>query len=207
MEGRKAQEQFEREKQAYWAMRDELLKTYYGKWVAIVEGKVAAVGEQMSKVAAEAFQRTGKAVMYVACVGKEDIVLKVRRFSFGFYNPSFTPPMPMLSVSVSDPYRRQRVEIDCIVDTGADLSLLKEAVGVQLDLMRYPSGQISISGIGAQPQIRQLYSAIVSLAGSEIFTLVDIRNDIDENILGRDVLNWFRLTLSAQENLVRVEAV
>ena len=40
-----------------------------------------------------------------------------------------------------------------------------------------------------------------------IFTLVDIRDDITENILGRDVLNWFRLTLSAQENLVRVEEV
>jgi hypothetical protein len=55
--------------------------------------------------------------------------------------------------------------------------------------------------------MRQLFCAIFQLAGQSIFTLVDIRNDIDENILGRDVLNWFRLTLSAQENLVRVEEV
>ncbi|MDW8030178.1 MAG: DUF5678 domain-containing protein, partial [Armatimonadota bacterium] len=182
--------------------RDELLKTHFGKWVAIVEGKVAAVGDQMSKVAAEAFQKTGKAVMYVACVGKEDTVLKVRKVSFGFYDPNFVPPMPILSASVSDPYRRQQIQTDAIVDTGADLSLLKEAVGNQIGLGSYPSGQMLISGIGAQPQTRQLYSTILSLAGKEIFTLVDLRDDIDENILGRDVLNWFRLTLSAQENLV-----
>jgi hypothetical protein len=30
----KAQEQFKREKQAYWAMRDRLMKDYYGLWVA-----------------------------------------------------------------------------------------------------------------------------------------------------------------------------
>ncbi len=52
----------------------ELLKTHYGKWVAIVEGKVVAVGEQKNKVAAEAFQKTGKAVMYVACVSKVEAV-------------------------------------------------------------------------------------------------------------------------------------
>ncbi|MFA0749264.1 MAG: hypothetical protein ACO2PL_09210, partial [Armatimonadota bacterium] len=69
------------------------------------------------------------------------------------------------------------------------------------------AGQIWVSGVGAQPQMRQLFCAIFQLAGQSIFTLVDIRDDIDENILGRDVLNWFRLTLSAQENLVRVEEV
>jgi len=78
MDETQAQEQFEREKRAYFAMRNQLLKTHFGKWVAIVDGKIVAVGDQMSKVAAEAFQKTGKAVMYVTCVGKEDMTLKVR---------------------------------------------------------------------------------------------------------------------------------
>jgi len=207
MDETKAQEQFEREKRAYFAMRDQLLQTHFGKWVAIVDGKVVAVGDQMNKVAAEAFQKTGKAVMYVACVGKEDMVLKVRRVSVGYYDPTFSPPMPMLTVSVSDPYWRQQVEVAGIIDTGADLSLLRLSEAGILGLTNYPAGQISVSGIGAQPQMRQLFCAFFQLAGQSIFTLVDIRDDIDENILGRDVLNWFRLTLSAQENLVRVEGV
>ncbi len=123
MDELKAQEQFEREKQAYFAMRDELLQKYFGKWVAIVDGKVAALGDQMSKVAAEAFQKTGKAIMFVTCIGKEDTVLKVRRFGVGFYDPSFAPPMPMISASISDPYRQRHTEVITIVDTGADLTL------------------------------------------------------------------------------------
>jgi len=189
MDETQAQEQFEREKQAYFAMRDQLLQTHFGKWVAIVDGKVVAVGDQMSKVAAEAFQKTGKAVMYVTCVGKEDAVLKVRRVSVGFYDPTFSPPMPMLIVAVSDPYRRRQVEITGIIDTGADLSLLRLFEVEGLGLRSYPAGQILVSGIGAQPQTRQLFCAVFHLACQSIFTLVDIRDDISENILGRDVLN------------------
>jgi hypothetical protein len=37
---------FKCEKQAYWAIRDELLKKYFGKWVAIVNGKIVASGEK-----------------------------------------------------------------------------------------------------------------------------------------------------------------
>lgn len=93
MEEMQAQEQFEREKKAYFAMRDELMKTHFGKWVDIVDGEVAAIGDQMGKVAAEAFQKTGKAVMYVVCVGREDMLLKVRRVSIGFYDTNFVPPI------------------------------------------------------------------------------------------------------------------
>ena len=49
-----AQQRFDREEHAYWQQREELLKEHAGKWVAIVNGQVAAVGQQMNKVAAEA---------------------------------------------------------------------------------------------------------------------------------------------------------
>ncbi len=51
---RETQEQFEREEQAYWQQRDQLLKQHAGKWVAIVGGEVVAVGDQMNEVSAEA---------------------------------------------------------------------------------------------------------------------------------------------------------
>jgi hypothetical protein len=207
MDETKAQEQFEREKQAYFAMREQLLQTHFGKWVAIVDGKVVAVGDQMSKVAAEAFQKTGKAVMYVTCVGKEEMTLKVRRVSVGFYDPTFSPPMPMLTVAVSDPYQRQQVEVMGVIDTGSDLTLIQRDIADQIDLWRLAVGEERIAGIGGIPQTRQLFLAIVRIGNSQVPIRTDIRDDIDENILGRDVLNWFRLTLSAQENLVRVEEV
>src|SRR5262245_44973843 len=71
-------ERFAQEEQAYWQQRDNLLKQYNGKWVAIVGGKVVGVADQMNKAAAEAFRNTDSNVMYVNLVGREDVVLRVR---------------------------------------------------------------------------------------------------------------------------------
>jgi uncharacterized protein DUF5678 len=80
-----AKQRFEQEEQAYWQQRDELLKQYAGKWVAVVGGQVAAVGDQMNKVAAEALRKTGSGLMYVNLVGGEDIVLRVGSASSGYH--------------------------------------------------------------------------------------------------------------------------
>src|SRR5574341_464627 len=74
-----ARQRFEREKQAYWAMREELLKQYLGQWVAVVNGQVVAVGNKMGKVMEEAFRKTKSKVMFVSEVGHEDRVLRIRQ--------------------------------------------------------------------------------------------------------------------------------
>jgi len=74
-------QRFEREKLAYWSMREELLKQYAGKWVAVVNEQVAAVGDKMGKVMEEAFHKTKSKIMFVNEVGFEDRVLRIRQFS------------------------------------------------------------------------------------------------------------------------------
>jgi hypothetical protein len=74
-----AQQRFDREEHAYWRQRDELLKEYAGKWVVMVNGQVAAVGQQMNKVAAEAWCKTGSGLMYANLVGGEEVALRVRQ--------------------------------------------------------------------------------------------------------------------------------
>ena len=64
------QAQLEQEEAAYWRIRDSLLDSYRGKFVAIVGGKVVASGKYMNKVAAEAYRATGSKVKFVALVGK-----------------------------------------------------------------------------------------------------------------------------------------
>jgi len=74
----KAQEQFKREKQAYWVMRDRLMKDYYGKWVAVVNGQVVGSGNNRGRVGYAAFLKTGSEVCFCAQVGFEDRVLLIR---------------------------------------------------------------------------------------------------------------------------------
>ncbi len=73
-----AQKRFDEEERAYWNQRDALLERYAGKWVAVVGGQVVSAGDQMNKVAAEAWQKTGSGLMYMNLVGNEDVVLRVR---------------------------------------------------------------------------------------------------------------------------------
>jgi hypothetical protein len=80
-----AQEQFKREKQAYWAMRDRLMKDYYGKWVAVVNGQVVGSGNNRGRVGYAAFLKTGSEVCFCAQVGFEDRILRVRQVASGYF--------------------------------------------------------------------------------------------------------------------------
>jgi len=48
---------------------------------------------------------------------------------------------------------------------------------------------------------------IVHLADQKIIIAVDCRDDFNENLLGRDVINKFELTLCAKRDVVRFEWV
>jgi hypothetical protein len=78
-------ERFEQEERAYWGQREELLKQYKGRWVAIVGGEVVAVGDSSGAVIREAYQKTGSTAGYVARVGNERATYRIRRVAEGYY--------------------------------------------------------------------------------------------------------------------------
>jgi hypothetical protein len=69
---------FERDRRDYWAMRDELLAKYSGKWVAVHKGRVMAAGDDPLSIMEQALAEDGYA--YTNKVGEEDkIVVRQRR--------------------------------------------------------------------------------------------------------------------------------
>ncbi|MCI0555160.1 MAG: DUF5678 domain-containing protein [Anaerolineae bacterium] len=200
-------QRFEGEKQAYWAMRTELLKQYHGKWVAVVDGQIVAVGDKRGKVMEEAYRKTKSKVMFVSEVGHEDRVLRIRQVSTGQFDRTYHPSAPMIATPISDLVNTLSIDVDFIVDTGADLTVLRNDVAIILNLFDAPAGFSHVGGVGSKPVERQLYGALVHLAGQTITVAVDCRDDFDENLLGRDITNEFELTLCAKRELVRFEWV
>lgn len=200
-------QQFEAEERAYWDQRDELLKEYAGKWVAIVGGRVVAVGDQMSTVSHEAFRRTGSRVKFVALVGDEDIVFTIRHVATGHYMSGPRWELPLVVAEVMDAEDIASVRETFVVDTGADITILREAIADELDLWRSPATSVMINGITGFPERRMLYDAIVSLADRDVDVTCDPRDDQPHSILGRDVINHYRLTLCAKQDEVRFELV
>jgi len=107
-----------------------------GQVVALVGGQVVASGNQMNKVAAEAWRRTGSGLMYVNLVGGEDVVLRVRRGAQGRYDSDYTPPMPTVTASIRDVRGGERTEVTFIVDTAG-----KTLVKISWDAMSSTSSQ------------------------------------------------------------------
>lgn len=200
-------QRFEREKQAYWNMREELLKRHAGKWVAIVNEQVAAVGDKMGKVMEEAVRKTKSKVMFVNEVGFEDRVLRLRQLSRGHYDQSDHPAAPMIVTPVSDVVETLAIEVNFLIDTGADLTVVRDDVAVKLNLFDAPAGVRYIGGVGSKPIPRQLYGAYVNIANHAIMVAADCRSDFDENLLGRDAINEFEFTACAKRNVVRFEWV
>jgi hypothetical protein len=62
---------FQVDEEAYRRMREDLLKRYKGKWVAVHEGGVVAVGDQLSEVIKKAFSIVGDSPFYINKVGEE----------------------------------------------------------------------------------------------------------------------------------------
>ena len=69
---------FEQDRLDYWAMRDELLAKYSGKWVAVHKGRFVAVADEPLSIMEQALAEDGYA--YTNKVGEEDkIVIRQRR--------------------------------------------------------------------------------------------------------------------------------
>lgn len=105
---------FQKEKEAYWQMRDELLKTHLHQWVAISEGIVIAEGSSLSQVMDLATQRTLAEAMYINKVGDEDTALRkrIRRVESAYYRQDYDPSLPMLSAELTNPKQTARTRVD-----------------------------------------------------------------------------------------------
>jgi hypothetical protein len=76
----KMEELWSKERNAYYAMFDELLANYEGKVVAIYQGRVVASGDNKTDVALDAISRFGSVPMYLTRITTEPH--KVRHLSF-----------------------------------------------------------------------------------------------------------------------------
>jgi predicted aspartyl protease len=200
-------QRFEQEERAYWQQRDELVKQYRGQWVAIVGGQVVAVGDHSGEVIRQAHQKTGSRVGYVAHVGYEDVVYRIRQVTVGHYEHSYDPPMPRVVASVHHLIDAASIDVEFVVDTGANLTILRNAIADAVGLWDSAWRTAKIAGMGATPESRQLYAATIRLADHDIAVEVDCRKDLDEDILGRDVINEFALTVCAKRDQVEFEWV
>jgi len=116
----------------------------------------------------------------------------------------YVPPFPWCTVTVTDPFKTNTVSGKGYIDTGSDGSIVPAKIGEELNLGRFPVMRIEAWGIGGKPEDRILYAAYVEINGIEVATAVDIRDDVDIILLGRDLLRYMKVTIDWKRKNIEI---
>ncbi|MEM2313086.1 MAG: hypothetical protein QXK12_07700 [Candidatus Nezhaarchaeales archaeon] len=116
----------------------------------------------------------------------------------------YTPPFPWCAVILTDPFKRKIISAKGYIDTGSDGSIVPAKTGRELNLLRYPLMRVEVCGIGGKQEDRILYAAYMKINDVEVATAVDVREDVDIVLLGRDVLQHVKITLDWKRKKVEV---
>jgi predicted aspartyl protease len=91
---------------------------------------------------------------------------------------------------------------DCLVDTGADVSLIPQRLAVELNLA--PADAMIVEGFDGERQQLPLFAVDVTVEDIHLTGLEVVAYPTDHAILGRDVLNRFRLLLDGPAQLLEL---
>lgn len=181
----------------YWRQRDQLLGKLANKWVAVHDGQVVTVGDDMASVMDEVGKR-GICDAYIEKVGGEaDMVSTIRhRREIGFvYDGSYTPPIPRVEVKFLNFQRSHHATYgDVIPDTGADNTVLPFGDCAAAAIFSSPFYSSFSRGIDSSPAPTLLYRCFAEIGGHLSSCLIEPHQTFDGRLLGRDVLNSFVTT-------------
>lgn len=123
---------------------------------------------------------------------------------FSGFDNSVAPPFPWLMTTLTNPSKTSEQKVKGYIDTGSDGSAIPIKLGQDLGLFKYPIARAEISGLGGKLEQRILYGLVIEIAGQDVAIAVDIRDDLDFVLLGRDILQYFSLMIDWRQRIVRI---
>lgn len=127
----------------------------------------------------------------------------------GWYEKKYSPSAPFIRIEVARIDKKVSTQFEAFIDPGSDGTALPMRICVELNIFEFPVEIVSVISPGELSEERVLYAALLrfSCLKNFLWVKVDCRDDIEEIILGRDILNEFRLILDAKKEEVLIEEV
>lgn len=123
-----------------------------------------------------------------------------------YYSNSYNPSAPVIQVTLQHPDGFPTIgPVSAFVDSGADATIVPHHYIDQLGTKSDDEGYVK-SAWGARKRIT--FHMIDILIGDTLIFSIDVLADaeVQEVILGRDVLNQFRVTLDGPGEVVEIES-
>ena len=173
----------------YWAVRDTLLEQYRNLWIAFSDGRVVAANQRPSLLFREARDKTSHP--YVACVGREEVGLRMRRSVFAYDTSYPGESMPVVRAEFqSDPAGPPVVLDQIILDTGSDSCSLPWMDCQLLHLDPNDGLPTIVAGVTGVPVRTLSFEVWITLDGIQHRCEVQADHHGTERIIGRNVLNY-----------------
>lgn len=122
-----------------------------------------------------------------------------------YYSSAYFPSAPIVQIKLQHPDGTAVTElISAFVDSGADATIVPEAILSDLGTQSDDEGVV-VSAWGSRKRVA--FHMIDILLGDTLIPSIDVLADphVDEVILGRDVLNQFRIILDGVGGVVEIE--
>lgn len=117
------------------------------------------------------------------------------------YDETYNPAMPVVDVTVAGP--EDTVTLTSIVDSGADGTVIPSRVLKQIGVAE--SGWTRVKGTDGISRRLPVYRVILSIGALHVGRIrVAGDKTSQQMILGRDVLNYFVVTLNGLANVVEI---
>jgi predicted aspartyl protease len=119
------------------------------------------------------------------------------------YNITVEPPAPFLTINLSSIHRGEpSATIECLVDTGADISVIPLSLAEKLNLA--PIGVMLVEGFDGEQRQLPLFAIDITLETRRLTGIEVVTYATNHGILGRDVLNRLRLLLDGPDQRVEI---
>lgn len=191
--------------QTYLAMRDGLLTSHLGQWVAVANGKVLTAGDDLVAVATGAAMAGGHP--YIARVGSEDqVVFRLRRQECAHdagYQPFALPRCTATFRNHAETHSQTYSEV--IPDTGPDLTVVPAGDCPAFDLFSSPCFSTVARGVVGGSMATLVYLGKVEINGDRRLAFIQPLAGGQERLIGRDVLNHHRVIFDGPQQRLTFE--
>jgi len=119
------------------------------------------------------------------------------------YSPGRNPPAPMINIGITNPETRSTATEVFLLDSGADITCLKEELLEKLSL-EY-CGYVKVRSATGEQILRTAAVLLQTPVGDYELIDVTIASTVKINLLGRDLLNKWKVTLDGPNQQMTIE--
>ena len=126
----------------------------------------------------------------------------MKQYSF---NQQVTPPAPLVFIRVSAPNSADYEELPALIDTGAELTLIRSDAIEKLNLQY--GDEMDIEGVTGEAESIKIFVVNLAFRGLPPITIKVGSYELDElAILGRDFLIHYRLIFDGPQLTLTIDA-